>query len=82
MEEKEKPGPSQITIAARRGAEAVQRNALLWKCVSHPGRCRASDACGVVGAESQGVFGSGTAFSSEDVEKVYGTLPQERLSAL
>lgn len=33
----------------------------------------------MVGAESLGVFGSGTEFSSEDEEKVYGTLPRECL---
>ena len=49
--------------------QAVQREVLLWKCTSHPRRCRASDACRVVGAESQGVFGSGTEFPSEDVER-------------
>lgn len=33
----------------------------------------------MVGAGNSGVFGSGTEFSSEDEEKVYGTLPRECL---
>lgn len=68
----------QITIATRHASEQF-KGAVAWKCVCHTGRRRASDTCGVMGAENSGVFGSGTEFSSEDEEKVYGTLPRECL---
>lgn len=53
--------------------------ALLGSVRATPGVAGPSDTCRVVGAESLGVFGSGTEFSSEDEEKVYGTLPWECL---
>lgn len=42
--------PSLRNVGARQFKTCVA-----WKCVSHPGRYQASDACRVVGAESQGV---------------------------
>lgn len=68
----------EITIATQRESNQFKRR-VAWKRSQHTGSRRVLDACRVVGAESRGFFGSGTEFSSEDEETVYGTLPWECL---
>lgn len=65
--------------AATRHVSKCFKGAVAQKCVWCPRSCQALDTCRLEASESSGVFGSGTEFSSEDEEKVYGTLPRECL---
>ena len=69
----------QIIIATQHESEQF-KGSDAWKCVRHPRSHWASDTCRVVGAErAWACLDQGLNFSSEDEEKVYGTLPWERL---